>query len=235
MSFTRNDGRTENQMRPFSFTLNPFGHADASVLFEMGNTKVLAAVTLLDGVPPFLRNSNNGWLTAEYSMLPTATRTRSSRDSSVVRPRGRNIEISRLIGRSLRSTIDLKDAGEKTIQVDCDVLQADGGTRTACITAASYALQHALQQWNVNERFKRTVSAERIVALSAGIVDDLVLVDLNQDEDCTAQADVNFVMAASGDLIEVQGTAEEKPFSWQQFVAMKEVACAAMQELLATE
>jgi ribonuclease PH len=235
MSFTRNDGRTENQMRPFSFTLNPFGHADASVLFTMGNTKVLAAVTLLDGVPPFLRNSNNGWMTAEYSMLPTSTRKRSTRDSSVVRPRGRNIEIARLIGRSLRSVIDLKGIGEKTIQIDCDVLQADGGTRTACITAASYALQHALGQWNANGRFKRTVTTERIVALSAGIVNNVVLVDLDQDEDCTAQADVNFVMAGNGDLIEVQGTAEQKPFSWQQFVTLKESACTAMQELLEAE
>lgn len=227
------DGRTALQMRPFTFTLNPFGYGDVSVMLTMGNTRVLAAVTLHDGVPPFMRNSQNGWLTAEYAMLPTATRTRTTRESSSIKRKGRSVEISRLIGRSLRSTIDLHGVGEKTIQVDCDVLQADGGTRSACITAASYALSLAVDQWNAAGLFKREIRTQRIAALSGGIVRDTVLVDLNQDEDCSAQADVTFVCDAQGGLIEVQGTAEGMPFSWDQFVALKEATCHELTTLLA--
>ena len=232
MSNQRKNGRTALQMRPFSYTLNPFGYGDATVLMTIGGTKVLAAVTLHDGVPPFMRNSENGWLTAEYAMLPTATRTRCAREAVGRKPKGRNIEISRLIGRSLRSVIDLNGIGEKTIQVDCDVLQADGGTRTACITAASLALDIALKQWNADGRFKRELTTQRVIALSAGIVNGQILVDLDQDEDCGADADVNFVMAANGDLIEIQETAEQTSFSWDQFVALKEATVTQMQRLL---
>ena len=148
------------------------------------------------------------------------------------KPKGRDIEISRLIGRSLRSVIDLERVGEKTIQVDCDVLQADGGTRTACITAASLALEIALTQWNDQGRFKRCVSSQRIVALSGGIVDGQLLVDLDQDEDCNADADVNFVMSANGDLLEIQATAERRSFTWDQFVQLKEATIDAMGALI---
>jgi len=145
--YIRLDGRTCYQVRPLSLAYDAFGYADCSVLLTAGGTRVLAAVTLQDGVPPFLRNSGTGWLTAEYAMLPTATRSRTLRESEQMKKNGRSIEIARLIGRSLRSVINYKDIGERTITIDCEVLQADGGTRAACITAASYALAKAIERW----------------------------------------------------------------------------------------
>lgn len=235
MAYTRNEGRTALQMRPVSIETDPFGYAEASVILSFGNTKVLASISIDDGVPRFMRNSNNAWLTAEYAMLPAATRTRNMRESGSHKRKGRSVEISRLIGRCLRSVVDLKGAGECTITVDCDVLQADGGTRTACITAASYALRLAFKRWNLQGRLKRQMTCERIAALSGGIVQDTLLVDLDHDEDCTAQADVNFVMTESGNLIEIQGTAEQSPLAWDQFVELKDAVAAEMQQLFALE
>ncbi|MDQ5890830.1 MAG: ribonuclease [Candidatus Dependentiae bacterium] len=229
--FVRNDGRTCTQVRPLSLVYNPFGYADCSVLLSIGDTKVLVAVTLQEGVPFFLRNSGNGWLTAEYAMLPTATRSRTPRDGDSGKKNGRSVEIARLIGRSLRSIINFKDIGERTITIDCDVLQADGGTRAACITAASYALQRALVEWQAQGRVPAKVKMRPIAALSAGHVANQLMVDLTQKEDNSAAADVTFVLTAEGDVVEVQATGEHRPLPWDSLVNLKEMTAVAMQEL----
>ncbi len=229
--FVRNDGRTCTQVRPISLAYDQFGYADCSVLLSMGQTRVLASVTLQEGVPFFLRNSGNGWLTAEYAMLPTATRARTPRESEHGKKQGRSIEIARLIGRSFRSIINYKDVGERTITIDCDVLQADGGTRAACITAASYALQRALQLWQAKGLVPLSVVMQPIAALSAGIVSNQLMVDLTQKEDNNAAADVTFVLTTSGDVVEMQGTGEKRPLSWESLVTLKEMTGEAIKEL----
>lgn len=233
--FIRIDGRTCFQVRPLSLAYDPFGYADCSVLLTMGGTKVFVAVTLQESVPHFLRKSGTGWLTAEYAMLPTATQNRMLRESESMKKQGRSVEISRLIGRSLRSVINYKAIGERTITIDCDVLQADGGTRAACITAASYALQKALERWKAKGVVTDSVVMKPIVALSAGIVSDQCMVDLSQKEDNAAAADVTFVMTRDGDIVEVQGTGEHEPLSWNSLVALKEMTLIAAQDLFSLE
>lgn len=225
----RNSGRGNVDPRPLSLSYDDFGHADCSVILSVGNTKVHVAVSLQDSVPHFLRGKGRGWLTAEYAMMPTATKTRTTREAMTGKRNGRNVEIARIIGRSLRSVIALDVFGEKTIVIDCDVLQADGGTRTACISAASLALSKANERWIEQGRVPCTLMSEPIGALSAGIVDGQLLVDLDQEEDMAADADFNFVMTKSGAIIEMQGTAEQQPVAWGDCVALKEAVQNALQ------
>ena len=221
----------ESVIRPVKIVHDAFGYADASVLFEQGKTKILCNVTLQDGVPPFLKHQGTGWLTAEYSMLPCATHYRTTRESSQQYRNPRSVEISRLIGRSLRTTIDLKMLGEKTIYVDCDVLQADGGTRVASITAASCALQLAQTRWLKKGSIKQPIISEPVAAISVGIVDGEVQLDLNQQQDSQAQADFNFVVTKSGAVVEIQGTAEKMPVSWEQFELLRKAALVGTEQL----
>lgn len=231
MTLFRNDGRAENQLRPIHIQYDLFGHAHASVLFELGGTKVLVSVTLQPNVPPFLKGQRVGWLAAEYSMLPCATHQRTQRDSSQVQKNPRGVEISRLIGRSLRSVLDLEKLGERTIWVDCDVLQADGGTRTACITAAYIALRRAVQQWLSQGLLKHSILTEELAAISVGIRDNEVLLDVDYQEDSSVDADFNFVLTRSGSVIEIQGTAEKKPVSWELFERARVVAQQGVETL----
>ena len=229
--FIRNDGRTSNQVRPLSLQYDQFGYADCSVLFSIGGTRVQVSITLQDGVPVFLRNSGTGWLTAEYAMLPTATQKRTQRETDTLKKQGRSVEIARLIGRCLRSVIDFKSIGERTIIIDCDVLQADGGTRAACITAASFALTEALKRWKKRGVVAESVQFLPIAAISGGVVEGRLIVDLSQTEDMKASADVVFVCTEQGELIEVQGTSEKGPLTWTSFVSLKEACCSALSEL----
>lgn len=231
----RSYGRNKNQLRPLHVTYNRFGYGSASVLLEIGNTKVQAAVTLQPGVPSFMRGKGatkgEGWLTAEYSMLPTSTMHRLVRESSSGKRNPRSMEISRLIGRSLRIAVDLKVLGERTIIIDCDVLQADGGTRTACISAAYLALERAEQVWLRKKIIVQPLLKEQIAAISVGIRDDQVLLDLDFAEDSTVDADCNFVMTRSGNIIEVQSTAEKSPIAWDVFNKARDVAFEGIQQL----
>lgn len=212
MSKTRTDGRQADEIRPVKITRNFIIHAEGSVLIEVGNTKVICTATIEDKVPPFLRGQGTGWITAEYSMLPRATEVRNPRESSRGRVGGRTHEIQRLIGRSLRSVVDLKALGERTIWIDCDVIQADGGTRTAAITGSFIALVDALRklQDTTNEGLALN---DYLAAISVGIVDGEPLLDLCYTEDYSAQVDFNVVMTGTGKIVEVQGTAEESPFT----------------------
>ncbi|MCB9492945.1 MAG: ribonuclease PH [Epsilonproteobacteria bacterium] len=227
----RENNRAHDQLRPISIQCDQQGYADATILFELGRTKVQASVTLQQGVPPFLKGQGVGWLTAEYAMLPTATHQRTKRESSMAQKNSRNIEISRLIGRSLRTTVDLDSLGEKTIIIDCDVLQADGGTRVSAITAASLALKHACKRWFAQGQTKANIYLTPIAAISAGIVGDDVIVDLTYNEDSNADADFNFVMNTDNNIIEIQGTAEKTPISWQQFELLRIYAQQSIQQL----
>jgi len=216
----RSFGRTHDQIRPVKVLVDPYGYAAASILLELGNTKVLCAVDMQQGVPPFLRGKKVGWLKAEYNMLPASTPTRFARESSACVKNGRLVEISRLIGRSLRSILDLTVIGERTITIDCEVLQADGGTRTACITGASLALWYAAERWKASGEVTGTLVRDQIAAVSVGIRNDMVLLDLDCAEDNAIDADFNFVLTKSGSIVEIQGTAENKTVSWPHFTQM---------------
>ena len=205
---TRIDGRARDELRPVRITPGYQSFADGSALIELGQTRVICAVTVEDRVPAFMRRGGRGWITAEYSMLPRSTVTRTPRDTT-----GRSYEIQRLIGRSLRAVIDLGALGERTLVVDCDVLQADGGTRTAAITGSYVALVQALQGLvRMGELFSLPLG-DAVAATSVGIVDGEELLDLCYDEDFRAQVDFNVVMTAQGEFVEIQGTAEGEPFS----------------------
>lgn len=227
MSYTRADGRNFDQMRPVQITRDINIHAEGSVLMEIGNTKVICTATVEDKVPPFLRGQGEGWITAEYSMLPRATQVRTQRESSRGRIGGRTHEIQRLIGRSLRSVVDLKSLGERTIWIDCDVIQADGGTRTASITGAFIALADALRRIDGNIGVK-----EYLAAISVGIVNGQPCLDLCYLEDSTAEVDFNVVMTQSGTLVEVQGTAEGAPFSRAEMDQLMDLAEKGIQDLM---
>lgn len=221
----RLDGRRDNEIRQVKVEHNVFGYARSSVLFSMGTTKILCGVTIQDGVPHFLRGKKTGWLTAEYAMLPFATHTRISRNSEgCLRRDGRSVEISRFIGRSLRSVADLTVLGEQTIIVDCQVLQADGGTRVASITAASVALDALQQELLAAKVILKPLLRDRIVGLSAALTaDGRCLLDPTYQEDSGALADFNFVIGAtSSALVELQGTAESSPIPWATFLVMSE-------------
>ena len=214
----RASDRTSNQLRPITITRNYTIHAEGSVLVEFGNTKVLCTASVAEGVPRFMKGEGRGWVTAEYGMLPRSTHTRMNREAASGKQGGRTMEIQRLIARSLRAAVDLKALGENTITVDCDVIQADGGTRTASITGACVAMVDAMTYMRNKGLIKTNPLKEMVAAISIGILEDEVLVDLEYTEDSTAETDMNVIMTESGKLIEVQGTAEgrsirRKPFS----------------------
>jgi ribonuclease PH len=224
-------GRLSDQLRTPRVSYNTFGYADASVLFEMGNTKVLCAVTLQNSVPPFLKGQKKGWLSAEYAMLPTATETRVTREATSAQRNGRSVEISRMIGRVLRTTVNLDVLGERTIQIDCDVLQADGGTRVAAITGASLALTAALKRWIAAGLVPTSIVGTGVAAISVGISNGTILLDLDFIEDSNIDADFNIVLTRSGDIIEIQGTSEHAPVTWEQMNEMCQVARAGIADL----
>ena len=225
----RTSDRPADRLRPVSIEWGFQPQADASVLIRMGNTHVLCAVTIEETVPPFLKDKGQGWITAEYSMLPCATSTRHRRETSG--QSGRTLEIQRLIGRSLRMMVDLKSIGERTLRVDCDALNADGGTRTASITGAALAVRDALKKLVGDGRLPAMPKILPVAAVSVGIVDGRPLLDLDYSEDSAAEADANFVMAGDGRWIEVQSTAEGVPFSHDHFLAMAELAGKGIKEL----
>lgn len=213
MTTTRSDGRADDQLRPVRITRGWLDHAEGSVLVEFGNTRVLVAASVTEGVPRWRKGSGLGWVTAEYAMLPRATHDRSDRESHKGRIGGRTHEISRLIGRSLRAIVDLEKLGENTIVIDCDVLQADGGTRTASITGAYVALMDAVEWLRARGALAGEPIKDSVAAISVGIVNGRPVLDLPYDEDSTAGTDMNIVVSGSGDFIEVQGTAEGVPFT----------------------
>ena len=227
----RTSGRRPDQMRDIEFHLDYTNQAEGSVLACFGNTKVLCTASISDGVPPFLRGKGQGWLTAEYGMLPRSTGTRMDREAARGKQSGRTVEIQRLIGRSLRASIDLKALGERTMTIDCDVLQADGGTRTTAITGASIAVVSALNKLQRAGDLKLDPLIDRVCAVSVGMWNGQPVVDLDYPEDSTAQSDINVVMLASGGLIEVQGTAEDKVFTRSELNKLLDLAGSACQTL----
>ena len=235
MSFARTDGRAPDELRPASITPGFLPYAEGSVLIEMGNTRVICAASLEDRVPPFLRNSGQGWLTAEYAMLPRATQTRTGREIGRGGPSGRTHEIQRLIGRSLRAVADLKALGERTITIDCDVLQADGGTRTAAITGAYVAFAIASRQLLKIGKIQRSLAIDQVAAVSVGIVGNTALLDLKYDEDSRAEVDMNIVCTGDGRFIELQGTAEREPFSRAQMDELVTLGVGGIEWLLSLQ
>ncbi len=227
----RIDGRAPDQLRPVGITRGWLDHAEGSVLVEYGRTRVLVAASVTEGVPRWRKGSGLGWVTAEYAMLPRATHTRSDRESIRGKVGGRTHEISRLIGRALRAVVDYKALGENTIVLDCDVLQADGGTRTAAITGAYVALADAVSHLRGLRLLKGEPLTDSVAAISAGYVDGVPMLDLAYEEDSTAGTDMNMVMTGSGDFIEVQGTAEGKPFSRAELDVLLELGAAGCREL----
>lgn len=227
----RSDGRKPWALRPVKITRNYLKHAEGSVLIEMGETKVICSASVEERVPPFLRNTGKGWVTAEYSMLPRSTHTRSSRESATGRASGRTFEIQRLIGRSLRSVVDLAGFGERSIWLDCDVIQADGGTRTASITGAYVALADAFQRMVGNGMIEKTAMKDSVAAVSIGKVEERILLDLNYEEDSRAEVDMNVVMTGRGGFVEIQGTAEGSVFSKQEMDELIRVAQKGIREL----
>ena len=235
MSFVRTDGRASDELRPVLITPGYLPYAEGSVLIEMGNTRVVCAASLEDRVPPFLRNSGQGWLTAEYAMLPRATQTRTAREIGRGGASGRTHEIQRLIGRSLRAVADMKALGERTITIDCDVLQADGGTRTAAITGSYVALALASKHLVSTGKIARSLTTDQVAAISVGIVDTTPLLDLKYDEDSRAEVDMNVVCTGDGRFIELQGTAEREPFSRTQMDELVELGVYGIEQLIAIQ
>ena len=227
----RLDGRKHWSLRPVKITRHYIKHAEGSVLIEMGDTKVICSASVEERVPPFLRNTGKGWITAEYGMLPRSTHTRSSRESATGRPSGRTFEIQRLIGRSLRSVTDLTAFGERTIWIDCDVIQADGGTRTASITGAYVAMVDAFRKMIKDRLIEKVPTRDSVAAVSVGKVEGCILLDLNYEEDSRAEVDMNVVMTGKGEFVEVQGTAEASVFSKQEMDTLIRVAQKGVREL----
>ncbi len=232
----RPDGRSNDQLRPISFERGFTRYAEGSVLVCCGETKVLCNASVEEKVPPFLRGTGQGWVTAEYSMLPRATHSRSAREAVKGKLSGRTQEIQRLIGRSLRAITALEDLGEITVQIDCDVLQADGGTRTASITGAYVALHDALSGRVAAGKLTELPLSDSVSAISVGMLAQRPLLDLNYQEDFLAAVDMNFVITGSGHFVEVQGTAEEAPFSQAELDQLRDLAlqgCASLSRLQA--
>lgn len=228
--YIRKDSRYLNQVRPTKIKRGFLAFAQGSALIEMGRTKVICAATVEDGVPPFLKNAGVGWLTAEYSMLPCSSETRIPRETTGAK--GRSQEIQRLIGRALRAVVDTDVIGAKTIKVDCDVLQADGGTRCASITGAWIAVWDAVKKMIGSGQFAVNPILDQIAAVSVGIVDGSACLDLSYEEDSNAETDTNIVMTGSGDIVEIQGTAERKPFTKAQLDEMFSLGELGIEELL---
>lgn len=228
----RIDQRTLNQLRPVKITRNYTRYAEGSVLVEFGHTKVLCTASIDNSVPRFLKGKGQGWVTAEYGMLPRSTHTRSDREAARGKQTGRTQEIQRLIGRSLRSMVDLKKLGENTITIDCDVIQADGGTRTASITGAAVALVDAMNVLLAQKKIKHDPLKGLVAAISVGIHEGEALLDLCYEEDSTCETDLNVVMTQKGEFIEIQGTAEEKPFTREQANQMLALAEEGIKQLI---
>ena len=231
----RGDGRKLDQMRKISIKKNMMKFAEGSCMIEVGNTKVICTASAEDKVPPFLRKTGKGWVTAEYGMLPRSCQTRMRRESSAGKQSGRTHEIQRLIGRSLRSVVDLEKLGERTIWIDCDVIQGDGGTRTASITGSFIALIEVLLTLKKKNIIKEIPVRDYIAAVSVGIIDGKVSLDLDYEEDSKADVDMNVVMTGNGKLIEVQGTAEKTPFSKKEMDGMISFAEKGIAELIALQ
>ncbi|AYY82515.1 MULTISPECIES: ribonuclease PH [Proteus] len=223
--------RQANQVRPITITRHYTKHAEGSVLVEFGDTKVLCNATVEDGVPRFLKGQGQGWVTAEYGMLPRATNSRNAREAARGKQTGRTMEIQRLIARSLRAAVDLKALGEFTITIDCDVIQADGGTRTASISGACVALVDALNKMVEEGKLKKSPLKSMVAAVSVGIVDGEPLCDLEYVEDSAAETDMNVVMIDDGRMIEVQGTAEGAPFSHEELLALLALAKGGLEKI----
>ena len=223
----RLDARGPEKLRKLSITRNFLKYAEGSCLIEMGNTKVICSASVDDNVPPFLRNSGNGWVTAEYGMLPRSCKSRIPRGKDS----GRTYEIQRLVGRSLRSVTDMKYLGERSIWMDCDVIQGDGGTRTAAITGSFIALVDALQKLKKDGKIAKVPVGDYIAATSVGILDGSMLLDLCYEEDSKAEVDMNVIMTGAGEFIEIQGTAERKPFSKEKMDSMLDFAKKGIGEL----
>jgi ribonuclease PH len=237
MQFTKDfimrpSNREPNQLRPIKITRNFTNHAEGSVLVEFGQTRVLCTASVMDGVPRFLKGKNEGWVTAEYGMLPRATHSRNDREASRGKQGGRTLEIQRLIGRSLRTCIDLKTLGENTITLDCDVLQADGGTRTAAITGACVAMKDALDWMVAREKLRKKPVFNFVGAVSVGIYRGQPVLDLDYAEDVLAETDMNVVMNEEGHFIEVQGTAEDGSFNRTQLNDMLALAETGISQLI---
>ncbi|QQM29410.1 ribonuclease PH [Martelella lutilitoris] len=229
----RPSGRQLNQMRNVSFERGFSKHAEGSCFVKFGDTHVLCTASLEERVPPWLRNAGKGWVTAEYGMLPRATGDRMRREASAGKQGGRTLEIQRLIGRSLRAVVDLEALGERQISVDCDVIQADGGTRTASITGAWIALHDCLKWMEARSMVKTDkVLKDHVAAISCGIFADQPVIDLDYLEDSSAETDANFVMTGAGGIVEIQGTAEGKPFSQDEFLTLMDLARNGITELV---
>lgn len=235
MTFTRSAGRAADALRPVRITRGYTMHAEGSVLIEFGNTKVLCTASVEERVPPHKRGSGEGWVTAEYGMLPRATHTRSDREAAKGKQSGRTQEIQRLIGRSLRAVFDLSKLGERTIQLDCDVIQADGGTRTAAITGAFVAAQDAVNQLLTKGLITQSPIVSAVAAISVGIVQGTPLLDLEYTEDSACDTDMNVVMTGAGRFVEIQGTAEGEPFSRSEMDALLGLAEKGIAELMALQ
>ncbi len=233
--FSRSGARAANQLRPVRITRHYTVHAEGSVLIEFGNTKVLCTASVEERVPPHKRGSGEGWVTAEYGMLPRATHTRSDREAAKGKQSGRTQEIQRLIGRSLRAVFDLKKLGERTIQLDCDVIQADGGTRTAAITGAFVAAQDAVNGLLHAGKITESPITAAVAAISVGIVQATPLLDLEYTEDSACDTDMNVVMTGAGQFVEVQGTAEGAAFSRAEMDALLTLAEKGIAELMALQ
>lgn len=231
MSFERTDGRATDDIRLLKITPGFLPYAEGSVLIEMGQTRVVCSASLDERVPHFMRNAGQGWVTAEYSMLPRATQQRTPREIGRGGPSGRTHEIQRLIGRSLRAVADMKILGERTITLDCDVLQADGGTRTAAITGAYVALALASNRLLNEGKISRNFITNSVAAISVGIVDNIPLLDLKYDEDSRAEVDMNVVCTGDGKFIELQGTAERQPFTKEQLDILIALATQGLETL----
>jgi ribonuclease PH len=227
----RSEERTPEDLRPVKITPDFIPTAEGSVLIEAGQTRVIATATVDDGVPSFLKGSGKGWVTSEYGMLPRATEQRTPREASRGKQSGRTQEIQRLIGRSLRAVTDLKGLGERTVWVDCDVIQADGGTRTASITGAFVALALSLERMVASGILRTVPLKDSVAAISAGIVNDELLLDLDYEEDSQAQVDMNVVMTGSGHFVEVQATAEGRPYTNEELNELLELAAAGIVKL----
>ena len=228
----RSDGRRPDQLRPVAITPEYIVHPEGSVLIECGATRIVCSASLEDRVPPFIRGTGSGWVTSEYGMLPRSTSTRMVRESSRGRPSGRTQEIQRIIGRALRSVIDLKAMGERTFWLDCDVIQADGGTRTASVTGAFVALALAVQKLLDKGTFTDSPLLDFVAAVSVGVVSGEVYLDLAYEEDSTAEVDMNVVMSGGGSFVEIQGTAEAAPFDRSQLNRMLDLASAGISSLI---
>jgi ribonuclease PH len=228
----RPSGRTPEQLRPITITRQYTCHAEGSVLVEFGRTKVLCTATVADGVPRFLKGKGQGWITAEYGMLPRSTHSRMNREAASGKQGGRTLEIQRLIARSLRAAVDLTKLGEYTITVDCDVLQADGGTRTASITGACVALADSLNWMLEKGVIKNNPMNFMVAAVSVGIYDGVPVCDLDYDEDSSAETDMNLVMTETGKMIEIQGTAEGEPFSQEELMQLLELGKQGIQQII---